>query len=94
MELIPSYVMYTIKLDREESEIFLRKLPSSKEQELFSYIISEKNISLKIRNVEDLAVVDIEFQFDIGTTFSDIKDSAKRIKMDIEYFIDENSLSD
>lgn len=88
MELVPSHVLYTIKLTDEESNIFLRKLPSNKDMELFEHIISERNTVLKIHTIEGLAIIDIEILFDIGTTFSDIKDIAKRIKKDIESFID------
>lgn len=94
MELIPSYVVYTLKLDSDESQVFFRKLTSSKDMEIFAHVISDRNTSIKIHNVEELAVIDIEVMFDIGTTFADIKDSAKRIKKDIEYFIDESPLSD
>jgi len=94
MELVPSYVLYTIKLTDEESNVFLRKLPSNKDMELFAHIVSERNATLKIHTVEGLAVIDIEILFDIGTTFSDIKDTAKRIKRDIESFIDEGPFLD
>ena len=90
MELIPAHILYRIELTTTESKVFFRKLPSEKDIQLFAHIISDKSSNIRIKEQEDIAVIEVEIQFDVCTTVGEMKSSAKRIKQDIESFIDED----
>lgn len=89
MKVEPEFVVHTIVLDEEESQIFNKKLPSDKDIDLFIDVISERDSLMSIENFGDRVIIEIESSFHGGRSFSEIKSEIKRIAQDLVTFINE-----
>lgn len=89
MKVEPEFVVHTIVLDEEESQIFNKKLPSDKDIDLFIDVISERDSLMSVENFGDRVIIEIESSFHGGRSFSEIKSEIKRIAQDLVTFINE-----
>lgn len=86
----PLYIVHSITLDEDESEIMGQKLLTSRDEDLFAEIISGMHSDVVITRDKDLKfVIRVESDFYDDITYKHIEGEIKRICADLQDFLNE-----